>query len=393
MWRCLEADLEILVHHGHLYVPLLVDPEIHRESQVRHIPAYGAAAEPENSPPSPRPSIYAVQGRLFVQAVSAASLVDQYARIFPGDYDERRRLLQEQYCLTADLWDVALDPKLATIIFHILPHFLRRAGLGRRRLGEGEILDLLGERLRVPARFFDQARAWLDVKPLKTALERLESAKLESRPPPEGLVLSAALRAWWQEALQARLLAEARADLLKGLRDREHWAQAQESRLAVLMYLADKGALEMDGFGFTRLKNGQDYRIYKRTGPYALKDYYGRLYLFPDCRVAVTTAGRLRPVVVDRYKHPFLRQDGPGQDICVGADSQYLTFSARNVIQALEEGINALFYGYDSRRRQGYHRLDVLPGMLRLVDFEDYRIPADHPLIVSGQVEVKNRTT
>ena len=244
MWRCLEADLEILVHHGHLYVPLLVDPEIHRESQVRHIPVYGAATELENYPPSPRPSIYAVQGRLFVQAVSAASLVDQYARIFPGDYDERRRLLQEQYCLTADLWDVALDPKLATIIFHILPHFLRRAGLGRRRLGEGEILDLLGERLRVPARFFDQARAWLDVKPLKTALERLESAKLESGPPPEGLVLAAALRAWWQEALQARLLAEARADLLRGLRDREHWAQAQESRLAILMYLADKGALE-----------------------------------------------------------------------------------------------------------------------------------------------------
>ena len=182
MWGCLEADLEILVHHGHLYLPLLVDPEIHRESQVRHIPEYGAATEPENYPPSSRPSIYAVQGRLFVQAVSAASLVDQYARIFPGDYDERRRLLQEQYSLTADLCSVPLDPKLITIIFHILPHFLRRAGLGRRRLGEGEILDLLGERLRVPARFFDQARAWLDVKPLKTALERLESAKLESRP-------------------------------------------------------------------------------------------------------------------------------------------------------------------------------------------------------------------
>jgi hypothetical protein len=37
--------------------------------------------------------------------------------------------------------------------------------------------------------------------------------------------------------------------------------------------------------------------------------------------------------------------------------------------------------------------LDVLPGMMRLVDFEDYRIPANHPLIVSGEVEVKNRAT
>ena len=91
-------------------MPLLVDPEIHRESQVRHIPIYGAATELDKYPPSPRPLILAVQGRLFVQAVSAASLVDQYARIFPGDYEERRRLLQEQYCLTADLWTWPLTP-------------------------------------------------------------------------------------------------------------------------------------------------------------------------------------------------------------------------------------------------------------------------------------------
>jgi hypothetical protein len=109
--------------------------------------------------------------------------------------------------------------------------------------------------------------------------------------------------------------------------------------------------------------------------------------------VAVATLGRLRPVVVDHYKHPFLRQHGSGQAICVGPETQHLTFSAKNVVQALEEGINALLYSYDSRRRLGYHRLDALPGMMRLVDFEDYRIPQDHPLVVSGHVEGKNRTT
>ena len=149
----------------------------------------------------------------------------------------------------------------------------------------------------------------------------------------------------------------------------------------------------MDGFGFTRLKKGQDYRIYKRTGPYVLQDFHGRLYFFPDCRVAVTTMGRLRPVVVEHYKHPFLRRHGPGQVICLGPESQNLFFSAKNAIQVLEEGINTLLYSYETRRRKGYHRLDVLPGKMRLVDFEDYRIPPDHPLIVSGEVEVKNRAT
>jgi len=394
MWRCLEADLEILVHQGHLYVPLLFDPEIHQESQALPFEKYVSEASPGGVPQSSLPAALTVKDRRFVQAVSAASLLEHYGRLFPREHEKRRLLLREQYSLTADLWGLALDPKLITIVFHILPHFLRREGFSpRRSLGEGEILDLIRERLRIPRRFHQEAQRFLDLAPLKVALQRLETAKLESRPPPEGLVLTATLRAWWEQNLTAHLLAEERARLLQELEDREPWAQAQEGRLAVLLYLADQGSLELDGFGFTRLKKGQDYRIYKRTGPYALKDFFGRLYLFPDCRVAVASLGRLRPVVVDHYKHPFLRQHGSGQDICLGAESPYLTFSAKNVIQALEEGINALFYGYDSRRRQGYHRLDALPGMMRLVDFEDYRIPEDHPLIVSGHVEVKNRTT
>jgi hypothetical protein len=394
MWRCLEAGLKILVHHGHLYLPLLLDPDIHRETRDLAFQEYVSGTSSGDAHQSNGPAVLAVQDRLFVQAVSAASLVDNYPRLFPQEHEERRRLLREQYSLSVDLWGLTLDPKLITIIFHILPHFLRREGLTRRRrLEEGEILDLIRERLQISPRFHQEARRFLDLKPLEGGLHRLGSAPMESGSPPEGLVLTATLRAWWEGTLTARLLAEERTRLLQELENREHWAAAQESRLAVLLYLADRGSLELDGFGFTRLKKGQDYRIYKRTGPYALKDFFGRLYLFPDCRVAVATLGRLRPVVVDHYKHPFLRQHGPGQDICLASESQYLTFTAKNVICALEEGINALFYGYDSRRRQGYHRLDVLPGMTGLVDFEDYRIPEDHPLIVSGHVEVKNRAT
>jgi hypothetical protein len=201
------------------------------------------------------------------------------------------------------------------------------------------------------------------------------------------------LKAWWDEAVMTRLLVEERRRLTTEIEERGRWAAAHEGRLAVLLYLAHKGSLELDGFGFTRLKKASGYRIYKRTGPYVLQDFYGRLYFFQDCRVAVSTLGRLRPVVVDHYKHPFLRRHGPGQAICMGPENQNLFFSAKNAIRVLEEGINTLLYSYDTRRRRGYHRLDVLPGMMRLVDFEDYRIPADHPLIVSGVVEVKNRTT
>ena len=394
MWRCLDASLELLVHQGYLYLPLLFDPDIHEDCRALVPREYGDGTSSGVAPQTAPAAVLAVNCRLFVQAVSVSSLVDNFPKLFPQEHAERRRLLKEQYSLTAELSGLTLDPKLITIVFHILPHFLKRERLApRRRLGEGEVLDLIRERLQIPPHFYEGARRFLDLAPLKGALARLRNAPLKTGPPPEGLVQSAVLRAWWEQALTALLLAEERTRLLDELENRENWAATQENRLAVLLYLAERGSLELDGFGFTRLNKGQDYRIYKRTGPYALKDFFGRLYLFPDCRVAVATLGRLRPVVVDHYKHPFLRQHGSGQDICTGSEGQYLTFSAKNVIQALEEGINALFYGYDNRRRQGYHRLDVLPGMLPLMDFEDYRIPEDHPLIVSGRVEVKNRVT
>jgi hypothetical protein len=391
MWRIFAAAEEILVHRGQFYLPLLLDPEIHQEIQAPIPQCHIDQASPVSSP---LPIVLTFQDNLFVQAISAASLVDNFPRIFPEDYEDRRRTLREQYSLTADLYGVQLDPYLVAIVFHILPHFLRRNGFQKRkRLEEGEILDLIRERLPMPQFFEQEARRFLDTQPLEEALRRLETASVEAQPPPAGLLPVSRLQVWWEEAVTARLLAEERRRLATELEERGRWAAVHEGRLAVLLYLAHKGSLELDGFGFTRLKKAPGYRIYKRTGPYVLQDYYGRLYFFRDCRVAVTTLGRLRPVVVDHYKHPFLRRHGSGQAICMGPESQNLFFSPQNAIRVLEEGINTLLYSYDTRRRKGYHRLDVLPGMMRLVDFDDYRIPADHPLIVSGEVEVKNRTT
>ena len=393
MWRIFAATGEILVHRGHLYVPLLRDPDIHQEIQT---PVFRSPLNEKSSDsltPSPPPVIISRQHKLFIQAVTASSLVDNYARIFPAACEDRRRALREQYSLTADFYGVNLDPHLVTIVFHILPHFLRRQGFRKpRRLQEGEILDLIRERLPIPYHFEHEARRFLDTRPLEEALTRLETVSVEAPPPPEGLLPASRLQAWWEEALTARMLAAERGRLAREIKDRERWADAHERRLAVLLWLAQKGSLELDGFGFTRLKRTPGYRIYKRTGPYVLQDYYRRLYFFQDCRVAITTVGRLRPVVVDHYKHPFLRRHGPGQQICMGPENQNLLFSAQNAIRVLEEGINTLLYSYDTRRRRGYHRLDILPGMMRLVDFEDYRIPPDHPLLVSGQVEVKNQT-
>jgi hypothetical protein len=144
--------------------------------------------------------------------------------------------------------------------------------------------------------------------------------------------------------------------------------------MGILLYIAAAGSLEIDGFGFVKTGSNGEYLVYKYTGEYVLKDYYARSYLFPDCRVAVPLSGPFRPVVLETYKHPFLLGHDAGQEICMRNFMAPDRFTADNVIKVLEEGINALLYGYDSRRRNGCHSLDRTRKRTRPIEFDDYRI-------------------
>jgi hypothetical protein len=171
-----------------------------------------------------------------------------------------------------------------------------------------------------------------------------------------------------------------------------HPEESRLARTALLLYLRDRGELELEGFGFfPDARSAGDYWVYKRTGEYFLQDYFGRLYLFPDCRVAVSTRERLRPVVWEKYKHPFLRRHAPRQEICLPKEYQVpLVVGPREIIAALEAGLTALYYGYNPRRRNGYHSLDR-HRREQLVSFDDYRLSSEDPRVLSGRVEVKNR--
>jgi len=126
---------------------------------------------------------------------------------------------------------------------------------------------------------------------------------------------------------------------------------------------------------FTR-KNGYkgEYFVYKRIGEFVLKDYYARSYLFPACRVAVSTYTPFRPFVMEKYKHPFLLRHKSGQEICMQHFAPPNEFTAENAIRIIEEGLTALRYGYNARRRNGYHSLDRTWVYIPTIDFEDYRI-------------------
>ena len=189
----------------------------------------------------------------------------------------------------------------------------------------------------------------------------------------ESLLSAPKLPDWLHEAIHARVLASEQDRIVESLQVRRQFSQAKPEHVAILLYIASTGSVEIDGFGFTRNDSYKgDYFVYRRTGEYVLKDYYARSYLFPDCRVAVSTYTPFRPFVMEKYKHPFLLDYKSGQEICMRNFEPPNELTARNVIRILEEGLTALRYGYDGRRRNGYHSLDKTWVHLPTIGFDEY---------------------
>jgi hypothetical protein len=400
--QLLESDLEVVIQSGFIHVPLLFDPSVDCEI---------------HTPPRPD-TLIQVNGRQFVRAVNLQSLLENYPAIYPGSYEELRYKCLPAFSGISCPSQLPLDETLQTILFQVMPHFIRRReSLERKELSEEGMLGLIERKLPIPARCYEEAKAFRDRKSLQGLPRAPEEQRGTVEPLRDGLISAHNLGEWIYKAMAQRIVDEERVRARGVLEGRGRCVGAEPGHLALLLYLAESGAVEIDGFGFSRTGSGEGYVVYKRTGEYALNDYYGRLYLFPDCRVAISTLTGLRPFVVEHYKHPFLEGHDSGQYICMRNFNPPNVFTAAGAIRALEEGIGALLYGYSGRRRNGYHSLDHVtrrpwgdepdvsmgvghpdyPLMRRShlldVDFDEYRIASDHPNIISGQVSITNQDT
>jgi hypothetical protein len=362
----IESDIDFLVESGFLYLPLLFDPAIESEIQ--------ATLDPSGSQ-GMTGSVVLIEGKHFVKTLSLDSLVANYEKIGKGLYGQVRSSVLQQFAGKVDGGGMSFGWKLIAIIFQVMPYFIKKnRGLERRKFSKKEILKLIAEKVDIPPRNYERANTFLDLKPLQEALKELERMDSTVEPPKDGITSSSELGNWLQKALEARVIEKERVRLKNAVLEREQLVATVEEGMDILLYIAERGSLEINGFGFTRIDKGDDYLIYKRTGEYILKDYYGRSYLFPDCRVAVPTFNPFKPVVIEKYKHPFLYAHDAGQEICMRGFNPPQEFSAENAIHLLEEGINALVHGYDARRRNGYHSLDRTREYVKTVEFDDYRI-------------------
>ena len=371
MLQLLHSGLELVVKSGFIYVPLLFDPDIAREVRDRSDPDVTI----DTRAPDDSNTVVEVGGRKFVRSLRIQSVLANYGSI---DKDHHEKLKKDYLGECSDfpsIKSISPNGKLETIILKIMPYFVRtNRGLQRRRLNDEELLDLVSSKIDVPAHFIEQAETYLDTGPLLQRLKDLDRLEHAAEPIREGAITGEALSHWLRKAMEARMVKQERARLQQELRERELLSGSKRNRIAALLYIAEKGSFELDGFGFFRTGSGDDYMIYKHTGEYILKDYYARSYLFPDCRVAVPTFRPFRPIVLESYKHPFLFGHAPKQEICITGYQWPDEFTVDNIISVLEEGINALLYGYDARRRNGYHSLDPTLYYVKTIEFADYRV-------------------
>jgi hypothetical protein len=364
-----QSEIGLLVHSGFIYVPLLLDRDIAAEVQDL------SRSRETGDGSVPGGCLLEFEGKQFVRSLSIDSILRNYVHIDKGYYEQLRRARLPRSPEFSYLASMAPTGRLRTIVLKIMPYFVRKGrGLERRQFNDEDLLERIHSKLDIPNNFFEKVDQALDPKPLLQRLDDLNRLELTVEPLPDGPATGQALSRWIRTALESQIISEER-DRLKGeLRMREQMEDTKRRHIAILLYLEERGSFELDGFGFCKMGARDDYLIYKRTGQYILKDYYARSYRFPDCRVAVSTARALRPFVVESYKHPFLLGHAPGQDICISGYERPQEFSAENIVRLLEEGINALLYGYDARRRNGYHSLDPTLYLVKTIEFVDYRV-------------------
>ena len=366
MRRLFESGIDFLIESGFLYVPLLFDPSVEKEIQT---------TLDTSSPRPARESLIKIDGKHFVRTLSLTSLARNCGKINKSFYDQVKSTVVQKVPVKLDGGGTPFGWKLISIIFEIMPYFIKKnRGLERKRFGRQEILKLIADKADIPPGEYERSNTFFDLRPLREALREFERLGSKSVPPRDGIISCGELNNWLNEALESQIVAEERNRIREEVLKRQQLIEAVKEDLDVLLFIAEKGSLEINGFGFIRIGKGDDYLIYKRSGEYILKDYYGRSYLFPDCRVAVPSFNPFRPVVIEKYKHPFLYAHDSGQEICLTGFSPPQEFSAKNIIRALEEGFSALLHGYDARRRRGYHSLDDPSRYVKTVEFDEYRI-------------------
>ncbi|MEJ2364474.1 MAG: hypothetical protein P8017_07290 [Deltaproteobacteria bacterium] len=196
MRRLLESGIDFLIESGFLYLPLLFDPSVEKEVQT---------TLDTSSPRPARESLIKTDGKHFVRTLSLTSLVVNYGKINQRFYDQVRSTVVQKVPVKLDGGSTPFSWKLITIIFEIMPYFIRKnRGLERKKFGRQEILKLIAEKAGIPPRYYQRNNTFFDLRPLREALREFERLGSKFVLPEDGIISCSELNNWLKEALESQ---------------------------------------------------------------------------------------------------------------------------------------------------------------------------------------------
>tara|TARA_Y100000034_G_scaffold41320_2_gene50867 strand:- start:24299 stop:25492 length:1194 start_codon:yes stop_codon:yes gene_type:complete len=394
MEQLLNSNLEIVVKSGFIHLPLLYTSEIEKEVQKEEPRFKSLKISSSKNLEKSSSQIIKIDGKDFLRSMNIYSLVENYEKLYPDEYSRIKENCLKKYGIKLNKDHIKIDSKLETIIFEVMPYFIRKnKGLKRekQKLTSEEVISLINKQIENPIEYEKKTGDFYNIQSLRDILNDIEKNKLLVTPLNEGLVSTSELRDYFNKALEIRILNKEKNYLKNIIKENEKFVEKNKEHIKTLLYLKDRGSLEIDGFGFFRSDGG--YNIYKNTGEYALKDFNGDIYLFSNCQVGINTSRISTLRVLNSYKHPFLENYESGQKICIRNKNLNSKFNAKNIINSLETGISTMFYGYTNKNDfNGYHILDgkIHHGGDRSLKFQSNKISRNNPKIKSGEIEIKN---
>ncbi|MFC1697385.1 hypothetical protein ACFL1H_03565 [Nanoarchaeota archaeon] len=368
MEQFLQSNLEVLIDGGFVYVPLLFDEEI--EKNVNEYEK-GKIILEDN-------------GQKYVRSLNLVSMVENYHKIYGKEYEKVKKNVLKKYLNKSNLKELNIDSNIKTIIFEVLPNFIKKHdGFERTKLDEYDIVELISKKSKIPSKYYTEADKFLDNDTLMKSLEKLDGSTGKIKPIKNGKTNTTYIKKWFDKALEVLVLSREKEDVKKAIDEKKVYINKHRDYVAVMLYLSQIEKFEIEKFGF--VKKSKSYDVYKHTGEYALKDYSsGQIYLFPDCKVGVNTSNIKHPKVINNnYNHPFLSGTS-GHALCIVSRGWGSSFSGKNIIDGINAGLNTVMCGYV--RASGFHPHSYLSRD----KYRGYKVERSHPKIKSGKVEITN---
>ncbi|MEJ2657890.1 MAG: hypothetical protein P8012_11960, partial [Desulfobacterales bacterium] len=155
-----DSDLELVVESDFIYLPLLFDPDMEKEIRAISPPENKI----ENSNGYESKAVIKIKDKYFVKGFRPESLIKNYKSIDPYVYHHLKNECLRKYQLTREGDGIFLDEMLKTILFQVMPHFIRKhKGLNRKKLSDEDMLDLIGHKIDIPDSYFQEAKTFQDL--------------------------------------------------------------------------------------------------------------------------------------------------------------------------------------------------------------------------------------